>query len=77
LRHLGDNVLVFRGKHTSRICESEVQYDIDETQDEIAIVAADIDDDTTKHSEEDSDLGNGIKLVNGGSKIMIWVVSSI
>jgi hypothetical protein len=77
LRHLSDNILVFWGKHTGRIRKSEIQYNINEAHNKITVSTTDIDDDTAEYSKEDSDLGNDIKFLNRGSKIMFWVISSV
>jgi hypothetical protein len=77
LWHLGDDVLVFWGNHTGRIRKCEVQDDINETHNKIAIIATDIDNDTAEYSEEDGNLGNGIKFLDGGGKVMLWVVLSV
>ena len=77
LRHLSDNILLFGGNHTGRVGKGKVQDNINEAHDKIAVVAADVYNNTAEYSEKDGDLGDGIEFLNRRGKIMFWVVLSV
>jgi hypothetical protein len=62
LRHLSNYVFVRWGNLTARASKSEKQNDVNKTHDKVAIVAANIYDNTAKYAKEDSHLGNCIKI---------------
>jgi hypothetical protein len=62
---------------TGRVDEGKEQNDINETHDEITIIATDINDNTAKHPEEHGHLRNSIEFLYRCSKMMVWVDWSV
>jgi hypothetical protein len=63
LRHLGNNVFMFWGNFTARASKGKEQNDIDKTHDKVAIIAANIHDNTAEDAKEDGHLGNRIEFM--------------